>query len=240
MQAINRQSKTSVFFNVGFLMASPFPNDRTRTVDFQKALLQAGLEFSQTASRANSFILTRTEPSNLQVKLESPGPQVSAVNITAQNPQYGLEAFIHDADAVTDAYQKTFPAQQYQLIQRSARINHLYSCQAHAFKYLWEDRLGQSPDDFKTLGRRPVAGGGLRFVLPAHAQAEGQPYSIEIRAGSAMREPGKLVVETIFVWPKPYIVTAENKFDLGSILHQVEQYAADEVFSFLTQKKPQE
>lgn len=237
MQSINRQSKTSVFFNVGFLLASPWPADRTKTVDFQKALLESGLEFSQTASRGNSFILTRTDPSNLQVKLESPGPQVSAVNITAQNPQYDLEAFIHDADAVTDAYQKTFPAQQYQLIQRSARINHLYSCQAHAFKYLWEDRLGQSPDDFKTLGRRPVAGGGLRFILPPHAAEGHEPYSIEIRVGSAMREPGKLVIETVFVWPKPHVVTTEQKFELGSLLNEVEQYAAEEVFSFLTQKK---
>lgn len=237
MQAINRESKTSVFFNVGFLLASAFSDDRTRTVDFQKALLESGLDFAQTASRANSFILTRTDPSNLQVKLESPGPQVSAVNITAQNPQYDLDAFVHDADAVTDAYQKTFPAQQYQLIQRSARINHLYSCQAHAFKYLWEDRLGQSPDDFKTLGRRPVAGGGLRFILPAHAQAEGEPYSIEIRAGSALREPGKLVIETIFVWPRPHVVAADDKFNLGDLLQTVEQYAADEVFDFLTQQK---
>ena len=238
MQAINRQSKTSVFFNVGFLLASAWSDDRTRTVDFQKALLGAGLDFAQTASRANSFILTRTDPSNLQVKLESPGPQVSAVNITARNPQYDLDMFVRDAEAVTDAYQKTFPAQQYQLIQRTARINHLYSCQAHAFKYLWEDRLGQSPDDFKTLGRRPVAGGGLRFVLPAHAQEGQEPYSIEIRAGSAMREPGKLVVETIFVWPKPHMVTADDKFNLGDLLNTVEQYAADEVFDFLTQKNP--
>ena len=237
MQPINRQSKTSVLFNVGFLLASPFSNDPSRSVDFQKALIEAGLEFSQTASRANSFILTRTDPSNLQVKLESPGPQVSAVNITAQNPQYDLDAFVHDADAVTDAYQKTFPAQQYQLIQRSARINHLYSCQGHAFKYLWEDRLSQSPDDFKTLGQRPVAGGGLRFILPPHAQEGQQPHSVEIRAGSAMREPGKLVIETIFVWPKPHIVTAEQKFNLGQLLNEVEQYAAEEVFNFLTQKK---
>jgi hypothetical protein len=205
MKPINRESKTTVFFNVGFLLAIPWSNDRTRTVDFEKALLGAGLEFSQTATRGSSFVLTRTETSNLQVKLEAPGPQVSAIQITAQNPQYDLDMFVRDAEAVTDAWQRTFQAPQYQLIQRSARIHHLYSCQAHAFQYLWETRLNQKPEDFKVLGQRPVAGGGLRFILPAHQTAEQEPYSIEIRAGSALRENPLRLAKTTYAPSRPKI-----------------------------------
>lgn len=237
MDAINRNSRTSVHFQLGFVLAMPWTPDKTSTVDFQRALLDSGLEFTQTNRAARSYTLNRTEPSNLHVKLESPAPQLSGIQIIAQNPSCDLDMFVLDASAVTDAYQQTFTAGRYQIVRASAKIQHLYSSHEHAFKYLWEKRLGQSGQDFQCLGPRPVAGGGLRLLMPPHAVEGQEPISIEIRIESFLREPTKLLIETNFVWPQPKLLQKDQKFDPAAYLNPLEEYAANQVWEFLTQSK---
>jgi len=237
MEAINRQSRTSVHFSINYAIASGWAPDKAVTVDFQKALLDNGLEFSQTNAGPRSFTLSRTQPSHLQVKLESPAPQVSGIHIVSAPPTYDLEMFIQEASSATDAYQQTYRTGQYQIIRCAAKIQHLYSSQTHAFQYLWETRLGQSSEDFRCLGARPVAGGGLRFVMPPHETPEQEPCSVELRIESLFREPRKLLVETGFVWPKPLLLQQGEKFDSADRLNTLEQYATNEVWTFLTQAK---
>ena len=145
--------------------------------------------------------------------------------------------FARNAEAVTAAYQQTWPARQYQIIRSSATIRHLYSCHTHAFKYLWEMRLGQSPQDFQCLGQRPVAGGGLRLIMPPHAVGKQEPVSIEIRLESALAEPQKILIETTFTWPKPKVLQQDENFEPASQLSSLEEYAANQVWSFLTLDK---
>jgi len=237
MDAINRQSRTSVHFSINYAIASGWTPDKAVTVDFQKALLDNGLEFSQTNAGPRSFTLSRTQPSHLQVKLESPAPQVSGIYIISSPPTYDLEMFIQEASSATDAYQQTYRTGQYQIIRCAAKIQHLYSSQTHAFQYLWERRLGQSPEDFRCLGPRPVAGGGLRFVMPPQEIPEQEPCSVELRIESLFREPRKLLVETAFIWPKPMLLGEGEKFDSAFRLNTLEQYATNEVWEFLTQTK---
>jgi len=243
MEPINRESRTSVHFQLNYVLALGWAGEAVRLVEFQKALLEQGLEFHQTNSQANRFTLIRYQPSHLQVRLDSPGPQVAQVQILASNPSYDLDMFSRDAEGVTAAYCRTWALQQCQLIQASATIHHLYSSQDHAFKYLWETRLGQSPADFETLGRRPVAGGGMRLLLPPHARTEEEdPRSIEIRVESSIREPRKLLVETVFVWPRPRMIQGAEGFSAAQYLKEVEDFAASEVWTFLTahRQPPQE
>jgi hypothetical protein len=237
MEAINRQSRTSVHFSINYVIAIGWTPDKALTVDFQKALLDNGLEFSQTNVGPRNFTLSRTQPSHLQVKLDSPAPQVSGIHIISAPPAYDLEMFTQEASAATAAYQQVYPAQQYQIIRCAAKIQHLYSSQEHAFQYLWETRLGQSPEDFLCLGQRPVAGGGLRLIMPPHATPGAEPCSIELRIESSFREPRKLLIETAFVWPKPLLLQSDEKFDPGRRLSDLEQYATNEVWTFLTQTK---
>lgn len=237
MDAINRDSRTSVHFGISYVIAAAWPCDKTKTVAFQKALLDNGLDFSQTNFAPNRFTLFRVEPSNLQIKLESPGPQVSSIHVLSANPQYDLDMFTRDTDAVCRAYQQTFPAKQYQILQTIARIRHLYSSSDHAFKYLWETRLGQSPQDFQCLGQRPVAGGGLRLIMPPHQKEGEQPCSIELRIESFLREMRKLFIETAFTWPKARMLAGDERFDAGERLRTIENYATNEVWTFLTQEK---
>ncbi len=234
MDALNRESRTSVHFMINYVLAGAPPLEQSRAVDFQKALLDNGLEFSQTNIRPRSFMLLRQEPSNLQVKLDSPAPQVSSIQIIANNPAYDVGMFARDAMAAMDAYRQTWQAPQYQIIRATAKISHLYSSQEHAFKYLWETRLGQSAEDFKRLGPRPVAGGGIRLMIPPHAVGGEEPRSIEIRIESFLREQRKLLVETTFAWLQPKVVGKEDAFDIPERLESLENYAANEVWNFVT------
>lgn len=237
MKAINPETRTSVHFSINYVIAMGWAPDKAKTVDFQKALLDNGLDFAQTNVRTNMFTLFRSQPSNLTVKIETPAQHVSSIQIIAQNPSYDPEMFLQEASAAMAAYQKTWPVEQYQIIRAMAKIHHLYSSQGHAFKYLWEDRLDQSPEDFRCLGKRPVAGGGLRLIMPPHAIENEEPHSIEVRIESFLHEPRKVLVETAFVWPKPSVLPKGERFDPALLLGPVEEYATNEVWTFLTQKK---
>jgi len=234
MDALNRESRTSVHFMISYVLAGGLALEQSRAVDFQKALLDNGLEFSQTSIRSGSCMLLRQEPSNLQVKLESPAPQIRSIQVIANNPSCDLSMFTRDATAATDAFRRVWPAEQYQVIRATARIHHLYSSREHAFKYLWETRLRQSPEDFKKLGSRPVAGGGIRLMIPPHAVGDEEPRSIEIRIESFLREQRKLLVETAFVWPRPRMLTKDEQFPTVACMESVESYAVNEVWSFLS------
>jgi len=237
MGTINRESRTSVYFQMSFVLAMRWLAEKSRLVDFEKSLLDRSLEFSQTNSIANSFTMLRTEPSNLQVKLHSPAPQLCSIQIIGVHPGYELEMFSKDCSAVTEGYKSVWSSGQYQIVQATAKIQHLYSSQSHAFEYLWEQRLGQSPDDFRCFGQRPVAGGGLRLVMPPHAGDGEEPRSIELRIESFLREPRKLMIETAFVWPKPKVLQKDDEFGATAYLAEVESYATNEVWMFLTHSK---
>lgn len=237
MESINRQSKTTVHLSVQYLLAGAWSPERVRTVEFEKALLENGLDFGQTQSRETSFTLIRTQSSHLQVKLESPGPQVVSLLVLSANPQYEREMFGRDAEAVTTAFLKTWPAEHYQALTVNSKIHHLYSAQTHAFQYLWEERLGQSPEDFRLLGGRPVAGGGLRLVMPPHAAPGAEPTSIDVRVESFLREPKKIFIETAFTWPKPRVITTEQGFEPQRYIEETERFAAEEVWNFLMRRQ---
>jgi len=239
MIPINRESKTSVHFGMNFLIAGTWGHEKGALLNFQKALLDAGLEFSQPGTRPTGFTLVRTEPSPLQITLETTNPQIHTLQIISGNPQYDLEMFGRDVEAVTGAYQKTWPMPQYQILNTSGCIRHLYSAKVHAFQYLWEQRLGQTPQDFQMLGNRPVAGGGLRLLIPPHQQAGGEPTSIEIRIESFMRETQKLFVETVFTWPRPRVVVEQAGFESLARLNEVESFAANEIWNFIARQTPQ-
>ncbi|HOM61904.1 MAG TPA: hypothetical protein PLX18_09250 [Anaerohalosphaeraceae bacterium] len=235
MDLILRESKTSSHFSISFVIAGGWTAEPSVQIDFQKALLENGLEFSQTNFYKNGFQLRREAPSSpLQILLESPAPQIHNLKILAISPNCDLDYFCREAEAVTIAYQQIWPAEQYQILNTTARIDHLYSTKIHAFQYLWENRLNQSPEDFKALGGRPVHGGGLRLLIPPHSAGTQEPVTIELRIESFLREPSKLLVETAFTWPKPRIISREGRFGPRPYLETVENFAATEVWNFIT------
>jgi hypothetical protein len=232
MEGFNRESRQSIYFEVTYVLAHELPSDTMERLEFQKLLAQGQLDFPQTTATVSSFSLFRTEQSPLQVKMTSLGPRVSNISVSAKKPVDSLELFSKETEAVCDAYSQIWLKQPCQMLQCSARIQHLYSCREHAFKYLWEDRLGQDPEDFALLGKRPVLGGGLRLVMPP-VKEDSEPAHIEIKIESFFPELAKIFIETSFVWPKPRLITESERFDPESRLELVEKYAADEVCDFL-------
>jgi hypothetical protein len=238
MQNFNRESRQSIYFDIGYIIAREWVADTMKRLEFQKTLAEKQLDFPQTGAGLNDFTLARTEPSPLQVKVASLGPRVSSIFIGSENPACTLELFSKEAKAVCDAYRRTWLSEPCQILQCSARIRHLYSCQDHAFKYLWENRLGQTPQDFHYLGK-PVLGGGLRLVMPP-LKEDTEPVQIEIKTESFFREPKKMFVETFFLWPGQRLLTENTDFDVEARLKSVEKYAIANVCDFITQSKTEQ
>jgi len=236
MEGFNTETRQSIYFGVGYVIASQWPSDTMKRLDFQKALAEQQLDFPRTSVGPHDFTLVRTEPSALQVKLASLGPRVSSISINSERPAHTLELFAKEADAVCDAYRRTWLQGQCQILQCNATVRHLYSCKDHAFKYLWEDRLGQNPQDFHYLGTRPVLGGGLRLVMPTVKDHE-EPLQIEVKIESFLRESKKIFIETLFLWPKPRLLVPDAKFDPEFRLKNVEDYAVTKVCDFILQAR---
>jgi hypothetical protein len=234
MEGFNRESRQSIYFEVTYVIANELPSDPMQRLDFQKSLAQMQLDFPQTSGGSHAFALVRTEPSAFQIKMSSLGARVSNLSMSSKRPVHSLELFCKEAEAVCDAYRDTWLKQQTQVLQCNARIQHLYSCRQHAFKYLWEDRLGQDPKDFTYLGKRPVLGGGLRLVMPP-TKEDAEPVQIEIKIESFFPELGKMFIETSCVWPKPRLMTKSDRFDPEMRLKRAEKYAVTEVCDFLLQ-----
>jgi len=239
MDSLNRESRQSIFFSVNYIMASVWTPDKKKVLDFQDALLGSQLEFSESKCAVRSFELIRREQSPLYVKVASLGPQVSNVAVRSERPAYPIDLFVREADAVYEAYRQIWHKEQVQILRCDATIRHLYSCAEHAFKYLWEDRLGQEPQDFHYLGKRPVLGGGLRLVMPP-TKEDTEPVQIELKIESFFQESQKMFIETLFVWPQPRLLPKDKKFDPGFRLQRVEKYAINEVCNFVLRPELEE
>jgi hypothetical protein len=145
MEDLNPDSRQSIYFSVSYAVVTEWLSDKKKQLNFLKALLESQLDFSDIKSEAHSFTLLRKEQSSLQVRVASLGPQVSNILVKSDGPAYNLDLFAKEADAVYGAYRETYLKGECQVLQCDAIIRHLYSCSNHAFKYLWETRLGQKP-----------------------------------------------------------------------------------------------
>ncbi|MFH1614745.1 MAG: hypothetical protein ABIG61_06650 [Planctomycetota bacterium] len=231
MEDIVRQSRQSIHFAISFVVAAPWSMEKKKCVDLERVLLDERLEFSQTRTSQRDFTLIRTEQSNLQVQIVSLGPQVSRMSVIAEKPEDQLELFAKEAQTVWQSYRTVWFGGPVQILERRALIRQLYSLSDHAFKYLWEDRLGQSPEDFKLLGR-PVLGGGLRFIMPPNPKDK-QPVQIEVKIESFLQEAKRLFVETAFLWPKPAAISVEESSEVSNMLSAVENFATHQVLDFI-------
>ena len=237
MQKFNIESRQSIYFELSYVIASQWTGETMQRLDFQRGLAERGLDFPQTGGGQREFVLIRRAQSPLQVKIAAAGPRVSSVSISSEKPEHTLDMFIKEAESVCAAFtQVALAGQGCQVLQTGGRIRHLYSCSDHAFKFLWEDRLGQSPEDFKVLGKKPVSGGGLRLVMPPLRDEE-EPVQIEVKIESFFAEPKKMFVDTFLFWPRPRILGADEAFDVEHRLQRVETYATGQVCDFILRRQ---
>ncbi len=163
------ETKQSLHFGVNYILAPRPIVDGNKVRGFQSQLAREGIEFTDVQVRGNAMRLQRREPTSLRVQVGEAQQPLGQLLIVAAHPNRPLQLFQEDAGLVCAAFSAVWPART-QVVARDCTIRSLYVAQGeHAFKYLWEERLQQPPQQLERFGR-PVLGGGLRFVIPADDQ----------------------------------------------------------------------
>lgn len=221
------ETRRLIHLGINFVIA-PGPTISQRTgLAFQDALMRQGIEFDKVKYEEESISITRERPP-LQIAVASQANQPTGqLLMLAPQPARPFALFIEETESVVEAFESVWPSQQRQIVKRDVTIRDLYETDQHAFREIWETRLGQPEDSLAVFGRR-VLGGGLRFVMPPE---EDKPSQIEVKIESYLRDTSKVFVETQFTWPHP---TPPNiSFEPGSRLREVNDYAEKEVIDFI-------
>jgi hypothetical protein len=220
-------TRQSIHFGVGGVFTPQPVCDAAHALEFQRALAEHGLAFSATNVQPAGIALVRASLP-LEVRVQQPGPMVGSFAVVAQNPQRVLEVFVDEARTVQAAIGKAWPG-TIQLVQREVTMNYLYDvASGHAFKYLWEERLGRDEGELNRFGR-PVLGGGLRFVMPA--SDPGTDANTQVWIESFFADPRKLWVAVQMQWMSPRPMDDLNP---DVLLQEVDQYAKTEVVAFIS------
>jgi hypothetical protein len=209
---------------------------RSKSLEFQRAVLENGLEYSKVDNQENGITLIREAPSLLQIVVANQQALVnqlliSQLLIVAPKPVMDITAFVKEAEAATKAFETVWPAQQRQIVGGDANIRRLYeSTSAHAFQELWETRLRQPPGDLRILDK-PIRGGGIRIVLDPRAE-DIDPVSIEVKIESFLEDPSKLFVETQCTWLKP--AAWKSSAIVTERIMSLNDYFENQVHGFMT------
>lgn len=229
---MNPNSRQTIHIGMNFNFLPMVTIDRRSYIDFQNALLEEGIEISNTTlQEKHEITLRRDMPSHLEVKIIALGPPaVGQLLIIAPHPSCDVELFIQEAEAVIRAFDTTWQEKNRHLMRSDATIRSLFETDAeHAFKELWETRLQQTEQSLAIFGR-PVLGGGLRFVMPPKVD-DTIPVQIEVKIESFLLDTKKIFVETQFIWPFPN--PSDQSFDPKTRLHQVDNFIKEKVLSFI-------
>ena len=202
------------------------------SIRFQEELGAAGIDFDAFARDDNQIKIQRKAPFPLEILVATPPAQpqpLGQILVLAPHPNRLIDAFASEVEGVLEAFDKTWPAPNRQVLSCDVALRCLYrSTTEHAFKEIWEQRLCQPEALLKSFGR-PVLGGGLRFVMPPQP-GESEPKQIEVKIESFLGDTTQVFVETQFVWPSP---RAGNAFEPKARLGEVNQYITQSVEAFL-------
>jgi len=218
---------------VSFISSVPPVIDQRRSIRFQTHLLDSGIEIKNAQILENEIRIINPAPVPLQVTAKALSPQpLGQLTVTAPHPARRLIDFIEECEAVSEAYEHTWPAPQRQVVACDAILRDLYETDSeHAFKELWETWLQQASGALAPLGR-PVLGGGLRFVMPAILPDH--PTNTEVKIESYLRNTSQFFVETRFAWLEQ--VRGTKVFDPRARLTEVYEYVRDHVEALVKER----
>ena len=234
---INLESRASIHFGIDYVMVPGPALDAKKFIEFQANLAKGGVDLPVNERRDIELHLARKAP-HLKVMVKTVGPNVGQLLIISDNPEGVLSMFTREAEQICGAYEKTW-GKPSQFLGRDAAINYLFSCEGytHSFAYLWEDLLSRPGDQANLLGH-PIAGGGLRFVMPPETGKTEEPTVREVKIESFLSDPAKLLVAIHLTWPRP---TNEDMFTKCSeLLTRADSYMSKEVSTFLTHREKKE
>ena len=225
------ESQRVIHIGLNYVIAPKKPLTVDEKLQFQKELSMIGLEADNTAKKEGGIgIRSRYENSTVIVETFMNSPNAGQLLILMpENPNTSLYPQI--ADAVGDIYSRVFTDPKPQAFPtRDGCVRKLFSCNAdypHAFKYIWEKMLGKTQADLTPLGG-PIAGGGLRFVVPP---VQGKPVETEVRIESLLKDPTQLWVEARMKWLQPD--RFDDGFKAGDLFGQINDFIDENVISFM-------
>jgi len=233
-------TRIGLHFGVNFVFSPPVLMDSVHLRQFEGAMAERLIEFDLRQARPQGGMAFRRSEGQLEVGVGpvGPGAPIAQLVIRAPQPRRLLEEFVGEATEIVDAFYRVWD-RPIRIVARDCTIRHLYAVHepAHAFQFLWENRLKQQPGSLEVFGRQ-VLGGGLRLVMPAMGGSEEGgvhgpegPETIELKIESYLRDSSKLYVDVAFQWPTPQAV--EKRMDAKSLLERVHAFAVNEVVRFL-------
>jgi hypothetical protein len=222
-------SRKALHFGINFLLAPQVALDPRRFLRFQEALINQQIQFQQSIRNDDSFKFIAPNSEPLEFQVMTAGPQVTQLLIVAPLPNRPLDVFSEQADLIFKAFQSVWNEPR-QVIAKDVCIRHLYQSEgAHAFEFLWTQRLKQSTSDLGELGG-PVLGGGLRFVMPPTPERQTQ---IEVKIESFLSDSRMLFVETQWAWLNQPPVAVGQGQQPSELLDEVESFAEGQVVRFI-------
>ncbi len=214
---------------VNYVIAPSPEIDKTKYLAFQNALMEAGIDYDGGQNPAAEIqIIRRMPPLEIRVISREDAP-IGQLLLIASHPNRSPDDFSREAEAIVRAFSKTWDTPQ-QILSCDATIRYLHETSSeHAFKELWETRLGQTEGSLRAFGRR-VLGGGLRFVMPPAAE-DVDAAQVEVKIESYLRDTKKIFVEVGFKWLRP--AQPGTAFDPRRQLQAVDSYVDNEVTTFI-------
>ena len=213
---------------INYILSPPPDIDKKYYLDFQRALVDEGIDFDSGGDTPEIHIERKTPPLQIRVLASKEAP-VGQLLIIAPRPDRAPDAFGKEAEAIVRAFKNTWRTSM-QILSCDSTIRYLYETTGeHAFQELWETRLKQPKASLNTLSK-PVLGGGLRFVMPP-IPGEPDPTQIEVKIESYLQDSRKIFVEVEFKWPQPK--AADTPFDPMNRLMIVENYIEKQVKPFI-------
>lgn len=218
----------TVHLGVGYVFSPQPVLDSGHVLDFQRELAAHGLEFSQAHQGAGALHLGR-EVRPIEVTVQQLGPAIGSLSVVAGAPWATIDEFVDDARIAFSAFSAVWSGQPLQILQRECTLRRLFDVtEDHAFKFLWEKRLRGNEAELDAF-RRPVLGGGLRFVIPPESPQTDEP-NIDVRIESFFPDPTKLFVELQMRWNVMQVSAAP---DPDPIMREADRFLAEEVVNFI-------
>jgi len=212
---------------INYILTPPPDIGNERSLAFQQALIVHGIEFDGGKYKPGISIERASPP--LQIRVIVGAPPTGQLLILQPQPTQDLELIIKEMEAIVAAFNQTWTEPR-QILACDATLRYLYEADRdHAFRELWERRLGQSEGSLRALGR-PVLGGGLRLVMPPQPN-EPEPTQIEVKIESYLPDASKIFISVEYKWLQPQAIG--TAFDPKRHIMQVENYLEQHVKPFV-------
>lgn len=225
---MNIQSGILLHLGIVYVMAPQPDINKRQFLAFQNALMNEGIDYGEAKFTGQEIFLRRNSPP-LQIRVAAINQPLGQLLVISPKPQDSLEIFGRNTEAIIEAFVKTWP-QSTQIIKSECSIHYLFeSSYQHAFEEIWTGRLKQPKEDLGIFGA-PVAGGGLRFVMPPIPNNP-NPVEIEVKIESFLKNPRQLYIDVQFKWPQSR--QQPLTFDPVQRLKMVDEFIESKVIAFL-------